>query len=128
MLRRIVIVSMIGGALLLAACGGGSSSPTTSATNPGSSPKASGGARTEEFGMTEAELVSSIESTEAMIATCMSDAGFRYTPINATSFRAAQAALKTAPGLNDAQFVQQYGYGISTLPTPKTSALATRIQ
>jgi truncated hemoglobin YjbI len=69
--------------------------------------------------MTEVQLVSSIESTEAKIAACMSDAGFQYTPIDVVTFRAAQAALKTAPGLNDAQFVEQYGFGISTLPPTK---------
>jgi hypothetical protein len=73
-------------------------------------------APTEEFGMTETELVAAIESVESRIATCMTDAGFEYTPIDPGTFRAAMARLGTAQGLNDEEFVEQYGYGITTLP------------
>lgn len=73
-------------------------------------------ALTEEFGMTEAQLVSSIEAVESRIASCMSDGGFEYIPIDPVTLRDAMAALGTAPGLSDEEFVDQFGYGITTLP------------
>jgi len=73
-------------------------------------------ARTEEFGLTEAQLVTKIESVESAIASCMKDAGFEYVPIDTVTLRKAMQALGTAPGLSDEEFVSQYGYGITTLP------------
>jgi len=70
----------------------------------------------EEFGMTEAELVSAIERTESAIADCMREAGFEYTPIDPVTFRVAMNAHGTAQGLSDEEYIAQYGYGISTLP------------
>lgn len=71
---------------------------------------------TEEFGMTETQLVASIERVEALIASCMTDAGFEYVPIDAVTFREAMNAYGTAPGISDGAYVAQYGFGISTLP------------
>jgi hypothetical protein len=66
--------------------------------------------------MTEEELVTAIEDTEAAIAACMSDAGFEYVPIDPVTFREAMSSLAAVPGLSDEEFVSQYGYGFSTLP------------
>ena len=66
--------------------------------------------------MTATQLVTSIESGEAMIASCMAGAGFRYVPIDAVTFREAMKAFGTARRLSDKEFVAQYGYGITTRP------------
>jgi len=113
-LTKIGAVVIAGGVIFLAACGGGASSDS-SQTQP---PKTNGSQQVgvEEFGMTDEELVRSIERTETLIASCMTEAGFEYVPIDAVTFRSAMDALTSAPGLTDAEFVAQYGYGISTLP------------
>lgn len=66
--------------------------------------------------MTDEQLVTSIESAEALIGSCMADAGFEYIPIDPVTFREAMDALATAPGLSDGEFVTQYGFGLTTLP------------
>jgi hypothetical protein len=113
-LARICAVGIAGPALLLAACGGGASS------DPGQTqqPKSNGNQQVgvEEFGMTDENLVNSIERAESLIASCMTEAGFDYVPIDPVTFRGAMDALTSAPGLTDSEFVAQYGYGISTLP------------
>ncbi len=109
-------------ALLGAACVAGPGAPAPASTGPGQTPGVSFGASgaatgvIEEFGMTIAQLVTSIESVESRLASCMAAAGFEYLPIDPVTFRAAQDALGTVPGITDEAFVAQYGYGITTLP------------
>jgi|GEM_PF-753530 len=69
---------------------------------------------TEEFGLTEEELVEKVEAVEALIATCMSDAGFEYVPVDYATVRQAMDADKSAPGLSTEEYAATYGYGIST--------------
>src|SRR5207237_10549112 len=102
------------GAMLLGSCGGGDSSESTQTQQPNSEGNQQVGV--EEFGMTDEALVKSIERAESLIASCMTDAGFEYVPIDPVTFRGAMDALTSAPGLTDAEFVAQYGYGITTLP------------
>ena len=71
---------------------------------------------TEEFGMTPEELVTNIEAVEALIATCMSDAGFEYVPVDYATVRKAMTSDKSAPGLSSEEYAATYGYGISTQP------------
>jgi hypothetical protein len=84
---------------------------------------------TEEFGLTEEELVAKIEAVEALIAPCMSNAGFEYVPVDYATVRQAMDADKSAPGLSTEEYVATYGYGISTQPelagvkTPATIGL-----
>lgn len=104
------VLPSVGAALLIATLAAGCGSSGSDGKDGGS------GARTEEFGMTEAQLVASIDSVESSIASCMAKAGFQYTPIAPVALRAAMAKLGTAPGLSDEEFVEQYGYGITTLP------------
>jgi hypothetical protein len=66
--------------------------------------------------MTDEELVTAIEDVEALIATCMTDAGFEYIPIDPVTFRDAMDSLTAVPGLTDEEFVEQYGFGLTTLP------------
>ncbi len=85
---------------------GGPSTPPASA-NPG--PFGS-----EEFGLSMEQLVSRIEAVEASIGACMAAAGFEYVPVDFATMRSAMTSDKSAPGLNGAEFYQQYGYGITT--------------
>jgi len=106
-------------ALLLTACGGSSSSDSGS-TDSGQTQDATSGASNqvglEEFGMTDEQLVTSIDGVESAIASCMADVGFEYIPIDSVTFRDAMDSLGDAPGLSDEEFVAQYGYGLTTLP------------
>jgi hypothetical protein len=113
LLTRIGAVAIAGGVILLAACGGGASSDSGQTQSKSSSSQQVG---VEEFGMTDEALVKSIERAESLIASCMADAGFEYVPIDPVTFRGAMDALTSAPGLTDAEFVAQYGYGLTTLP------------
>jgi hypothetical protein len=129
--------------LLLVACGGASTPPdqstNTSAASQGSdtgqvevsgteegAPKTPG---SEEFGMTEEELVQKSEDVEALIAKCMREAGFEYVPVDYATVRQAMNADKTGPGLSTEEYASTYGYGISTEPelagvlTPATIGL-----
>jgi len=116
MLTRNTFPAIIGGILLLAACGGGSDSGSTGPqpVTPGGNGVQQVGA--EVFGMTEEQLVTRIEKVEARIASCMSQPGFEYLPIDPVTFLEAKDALGTVPGLSDEEFVVQYGYGLTTLP------------
>ncbi len=114
LLARMGAVAIVGGVILLAACGGGASSDSGQTQQSKSSGNQQVGV--EEFGMTDEALVKSIERAESLIASCMADAGFEYVPIDPVTFRGAMDALTSAPGLTDAEFVAQYGYGITTLP------------
>jgi hypothetical protein len=117
--KKICGVVIIGGALVLAACGGGDDetpNETQQPANGGGNGNGNQEVGREEFGMTEEELVASIEDTEAAIATCMQAAGFEYEPIDPVTFREAMGSLTAVPGLNDEEFVAEYGYGFTTLP------------
>jgi len=109
---------IIGGVLILAACGGGSDEANTTQTQePTSAPNGTQEIGREEFGMTEEQLVTTIEATEAAIADCMAEAGFEYIPIDSETFRDAMDLVGgSPPGFTDEEFVAQFGYGITTLP------------
>lgn len=142
--RRVgaLTLCLIIGALLVA-CGGGSTPPDQSTNTPAASQGSATGQDevsgteegqdevpgTEEFGLTEEELVESVEAVEALIASCMSDAGFEYVPVDYATVRKAMDADKTAPGLTDEEYAATFGYGITTQPqlaganTPATLGL-----
>lgn len=108
-------IGIIGLVLVLAACGGdsGDSDDAQQGTPDGGNAQQVG---TEEFGMTDEELVTSIENAESAIAECMTAAGFEYVQIDPVTFRDAMDSLTAVPGLSDEEFVEQYGYGLTTLP------------
>jgi hypothetical protein len=78
----------------------------------------------EEFGLTERELVQHIEKVEALIARCMRAQGFQYVAVDSETVRRGMKADKTLPGLDEAEFVAKYGFGISTHYTGKPPQLA----
>jgi len=82
----------------------------------------------EEFGMTKDKLVTNIEAVEALIGQCMTKAGFEYIAVDYSTVRRGMVADKSLPGMVESQFIQQYGYGISTLYSglaPQISDLST---
>ena len=79
---------------------------------------------TEEFGMTREELVTNIETVEALIAKCMQEAGFEYVAADYRTVRRGMTSDKSLPGLTERQFIAQYGFGISTLYTGLPPQLA----
>jgi hypothetical protein len=112
----VAIVSLI----LLTACSGRPPS-ASSGPIPGK----------EEYGMTKKELFTAIENVEAEISKCMSAAGFEYVAVDYNTVRRGMTADKSLPGMPEGQFIDQYGYGISTLYTglpPQLSELQTPAQ
>jgi hypothetical protein len=85
----------------------------------------------EEYGMTMKELFTAIENVEAEISKCMSAAGFEYVAADYNTVRRGMTSDKSLPGMTESQFIDQYGYGISTLYTglaPQLSELRTPAQ
>ncbi|MFT5530553.1 MAG: hypothetical protein ACI91O_000566 [Candidatus Poriferisodalaceae bacterium] len=70
----------------------------------------------EEFGLNFGQLADRAERVEQLIGDCMAAAGFEYVPLDFSTVRRAMTSDKTALGLNAAEFLNQYGYGISTQP------------
>ncbi len=92
---------------LTAACGEGTSSTS-------STPDSTANAAPEEFGLSLTELAARIEDTEALIARCMTDAGFQYVAVDFVSIKEAMGSDKSAPGLSSDDYVKQFGLGITT--------------
>ena len=81
--------------------------------------------------MTKGELFTAIENVEAGISKCMSAAGFEYVAADYNTVRRGMTSDKSLPGMTEGQFIDQYGYGISTLYTglaPQLSELRTPAQ
>ena len=86
-------------ALGLAACGGGGSSTTR-------------GSIEDQLGFDQAGIAERQSRVEAAIGECMKAQGFEYVPIDPLAQR---AAVTGSARLSDEDFLQQFGYGISTL-------------
>ena len=80
--------------------------------------QAPAGLGTEEFGLSQRQLVQAIEQVEALIAKCMRDQGFQYIAVDQDTVRAGMAADKRLPGVSEEEFVGRYGFGVSTICTP----------
>jgi hypothetical protein len=80
---------------------------------------AQGDARTgtEEFGLTKRQLVQAIEKVEAEIANCMREQGFEYYAADYGTVRRGMTADKSMPGMDEEEFIESYGFGVSTLYT-----------
>jgi len=117
--RRLLtsVLSIIGLIFFTAACtpAGGGAATEAGVTAPEEADAALPG--TEEFGLTREELVTHIESVERLIAECMSEAGFEYIAADYDTVREGMLAEKSLPGLSEEEFIDQYGFGISTLYT-----------
>ena len=80
-------------------------------------------AGTEEFGLTQKELVQTIEKVEGLIAECMHKQGFEYVAADFKTARRAMVSDKSLPGMDEGEFIEQYGFGVSTLYTGKAPQL-----
>lgn len=80
---------------------------------------------TEEFGLSQRELVQVVERVEELIAQCMRDEGFQYFAADHATVRAGMTADKRMPGLSEEQFIRRYGFGVSTLYTGEPPQLTT---
>lgn len=104
--------------LATAACGsGGGGSAASSGGEAPAGDTAAALPGTEEFGLSREELVTRIEAVEGLIAGCMNEAGFEYVAADYDTVRQGMVADKSLPGMNEEEFITQYGYGISTLYT-----------
>jgi hypothetical protein len=72
---------------------------------------------TEEFGLTRAQLVQSVEKVETLISRCMREHGFEYVAADYNTVRKGMTADKSLPGLSEEEFIGKYGFGVSTLYT-----------
>lgn len=68
----------------------------------------------EEFGLSQKQLVDRSEAVESSIGECMATAGFEYLPAEFSTVRSAMTSDKSAPGLNNREFIEQFGFGITT--------------
>ncbi len=84
-----------------------------------------GGVGQAEFGMTQRQLVEKIEKVELLIARCMRAQGFEYVAVDAETVRRGMKADKVLPGLEEAEFIAKYGFGISTEYTGQAPQLAS---
>jgi hypothetical protein len=110
-------------ALMLAACGqtasstsgaGESSTPTTGQASSSASPSGAKLPGIREFGLNDEEFAQHIEKSQALIASCMADAGFEYVPVNVQTVEAAQARVRQDPGLTRKEYKERYGLAVTT--------------
>jgi hypothetical protein len=66
----------------------------------------------DQLGFDQAGIIARQSRVEAAIRDCMRDEGFEYIPVDPLAQR---AAVLGSSRLSDEEFLQQYGYGISTL-------------
>ena len=79
----------------------------------------------EEFGLTQRQLVQSIEQVEELIAKCMREQGFQYIAAVYNTVHAGMKADKAMPGLNEEEFIDKYGFGVATMYTGQPPQLTT---
>lgn len=114
---RLVQVILMG-TLLVSACS--SSGVTDAAATVGSTlATATEGAKpelpgTQAFGLTDGEFAENVLATEALIATCMTEAGFEYVPVDVTSVLAVSEWLRSDPAMSRLEYKGEFGFGIST--------------
>jgi len=80
---------------------------------------------TEEFGMTPKQLVQAVEKVEALISKCMREQGFQYVAVDYITVRKGMSSDKNIPGMSEKEFVDKYGFGVSTMYTGKPPQLTT---
>ena len=83
------------------------------------------GLGTEEFGLSERELVQAVERVEELISRCMRQEGFQYFAADYKTVRAGMTADKRLPGVSEREFISRYGFGVSTLYTGQPPQLST---
>jgi hypothetical protein len=109
-LATLLTIAALGSALALSACGGGGDAQG-SATG-GKASKQPSGPVEDQLGFDTAGIMARQSRVEADIHECMKAQGFDYVPVDPFAQR---AAVTGASRLSDEDFLNQFGYGISTL-------------
>jgi hypothetical protein len=78
---------------------------------------------TEEFGLSMKELVQKVEQVETLIAECMRAQGFEYVAADFRTVRRGMNADKSLPGMDEEEFIEQYGFGVATMYTGQAPQL-----
>jgi hypothetical protein len=97
-------------ALALSACGGGDGSASSGGGQEGKAELPG----IKEFGLTEEQFVEHVERTQALIAKCMTEAGFEYVPVDVRTVEAAQARVRTDPGYTRRTYKERWGLAVTT--------------
>jgi hypothetical protein len=98
--RRRALLAVFAGVMLLAGCGG---------DEPSNEPPAE---LEDQLGFSESGIVERQARVEGAIQECMKAEGFDYVPVDPLAQR---AALTGKARMTDEEFLEQFGYGISTL-------------
>jgi hypothetical protein len=113
--RGALTAAVLAAALGLSACGGGeesSSSSGESTTKQASSKNQEiTGVVEDQIGFDTAGILARQSRAEGIVRDCMKNEGFDYIPVDPLARR---AALTGSSRLSDQDFLQQFGYGIST--------------
>jgi hypothetical protein len=79
----------------------------------------------EEFGLTQRQLVQAVEQVEELIAKCMREQGFQYIAADYDTVRAGMKSDKAMPGLSEEEFIDKYGFGVATMYTGQPPQLSS---
>lgn len=103
--RGVALLAIAACAIILSACGGASAGePASKAKLPG----------IKEFGLTEEQFNQHVEKTQALIATCMAEAGFEYVPVDVQTVEAAQQRVRHDPGYTRRTYKEKWGLAVTT--------------
>ncbi len=111
--RRRVTVSAVVLGLGTLACGSDSSTVGSTGSDP-SDISAELGFGTREYGLTDEEWTTAVESVQAEIASCMAEAGFEYIPADVDTVELAMQSIRNEPGMTREEYKTQWGYGVTT--------------
>ena len=109
-LATLLTIAALGAALGLSACGG--SGDAGGSGSSGKQSKQPTGPVEDQLGFDTAGIMARQSRVEAEIHECMKAQGFDYVPVDPFAQR---AAVTGASRLSDEDFLNQFGYGISTL-------------
>lgn len=118
-------ISIAAGALAVltaatACAGGGQGQATGPPTDPGAAGTAPGASAApglpgiREFGLNDQEFAGHVEKVQAILATCMKEAGFEYVPVDVATIERAQASVRKEPGLSSRQYKEKWGLSVTT--------------
>jgi hypothetical protein len=99
-LRHALLAAMTAGAILIAGCGGDEPAPAAPVELE------------DQLGFCDEGIVERQSRVEGRIRDCMKAQGFDYVPIDPLAQR---AALTGKARMSDEEFLEQFGYGISTM-------------
>jgi hypothetical protein len=107
--RGVALLAIAACALTLSACGGGDgSAPAEGEQGKAKLPGI------KEFGLTEEQFNEHVEKAQALIAECMTEAGFEYIPVDVKTVEAAQARVRSDPGYTRRTYKEKWALAVTT--------------